>query len=154
MNSIGDAVRRLEDAKARVEQRPQSSDFYGLGTELFAPDEKAVRGKQMTVPASIRRRWTPTGDDRVLSLIGVSLAHGALLVLPKARATAWLNAPGAKPETFELSMQKSGNFEIPVAVRQRWNGARVVRIDFGFCYGLVPKDNVAKMLDMIRGTKA
>lgn len=148
-----DARDRLVVARERASHRADEKDLFALTVELEGPDEKRLEGKyQLTVPATIRRRWTPTGADQSMLLVGVRLFEDALVIVPRSRAMPWLGAP-TRRESFEISMQEKGNIEVPKAVREGWADRVIIRLDLGYAYLLVPKDGTRRLLRQLWGVQ-
>ncbi|WP_133059924.1 AbrB/MazE/SpoVT family DNA-binding domain-containing protein [Plantibacter elymi (nom. nud.)] len=144
---LRDARGRAEEARRQALERTRRSTLSALGTTFRPADVRTLgSAQQLTVPPEIRRRWSSSGSDELMMLVGIRLDGDGFLLLPRHRAAAWLRVPGNKNGTFPVSLQRGGNFHLPRPVREAWSSSDIARIDLGYCYLLVPRASIAVVL--------
>lgn len=143
IDRIGELTRRAMNSPPppiEPSQGLEPPDRFVLGTKV-----------QMTIPSRVRHRWV-TGGVKVMALIGIPTTHRSVLILPKARASAWLKAPFVKRCYWDLSVAEGGNFTLVKPMLEHWDSVdAVVRIDLGYCYLLVPAAHADQYLKELRG---
>jgi len=149
-----DAFESARTTTEAVRNRVAPRKLSALRTELAEPTLLDLGGKtQITVPAIVRRRWTPLGNDAVLALTAVTFEGDGLLLVPTSRAKPWLDSPARTHRSWPVSLQKAGNFEIPTQVRISWEGKTLARIDLGYCFLAIPQVAIPGLFQDIWGVE-